>query len=127
MQDFRKLRVWERAQQLCCELYLFSADFPVEERYGVTSQLRRAAVSVGSNIAEASKRKTPKGKGRILNVSESDGAEVMSVLDIVERLAYGQKGTARQFIARYDELEGMIESLCQRVLQTDHNVDDSEP
>ena len=56
MQDHRKLIVWQRAQEKCVELYRFSADFPPEERYGMTAQLRKAAVSVGSNIAEGSKR-----------------------------------------------------------------------
>jgi four helix bundle protein len=115
MQDFRKLRVWDRAQQLCVELYLFSADFPQEERYGITSQLRRAAVSVGSNIAEGSQRKSPKDKARIINVSQSEGAEVMSLLDIVARLGYGKKGTAHEFAEKYANLQRMIEALCQSI------------
>lgn len=115
MQDFRKLRVWERAQELCVEVYRASACYPSEERYGITGQIRRSALSVGSNIAEASKRKSPKDKVRILNVSQSEGAEVMSVFDMVDRLSYGRKGTARELIAKYDELEGMIEALCQRI------------
>lgn len=116
MQDYRKLKVWDRAQQLCVEIYGFSVDFPPEERYGMTSQLRRAALSVGSNIAEASKRKSQKDKARILNISQSEGAEAMSVLDIADRLRYGSQGGARSFIAKYDELEAMLESLCQQVL-----------
>jgi len=119
MQDYRKLRVWERAQQLCVEIYGFTADFPREERYGMTSQLRSSALSFGSNIAEASKRKSQKDKGRILNISQSEGAETMSVLDIADRVGYGAKGEARRFIQKYDELEAMLEALCQRVLQTD--------
>jgi four helix bundle protein len=102
MQDFRKLRVWERAQQLCVEVYGFSAGFPREERYGMTSQLRGAALSVGSNIAEASKRKSQKDKGRILNISQSEGAEAMSVLDIADRIGYGAKGEARRFIQKWE-------------------------
>ncbi len=116
MQDHRKLRVWERAQDLCVEVYMFSADFPLEERYGLTSQLRRAALSVGSNIAEASRRKSQKDKARILNVSQCEGAEAMSALDIADRLRFGAKGEAGRLIAKYDELEAMLESLCQRVL-----------
>jgi four helix bundle protein len=116
MQDFRKLRVWQRSQQQCVELYLFSADFPPEERYGTTAQLRRSALSVGSNIAEASKRKGDKDKARILNIAQGEAAEVMSILDIVERLGYGRKDSARAYGTKYDELIGMIESLCQRVL-----------
>jgi len=123
MQDFRKLRVWQRAQELCVEMYLLSADFPPEERFGVTAQLRKSAVSVGSNIAEGSKRKSPKDKARIINVSQSEGAEVMSLLDVVDRLKYGRKGSALPFIEKYDQLEGMIENLCQRILD-ENDTDD---
>ena len=123
MQDFRKLRVWNRAQELCVEMYLLSADFPPEERFGVTAQLRKSAVSVGSNIAEGSKRKSPKDKARIINVSQSEGAEVMSLLDVVDRLKYGRKGSALPFIEKYDQLEGMIENLCQRILE-ENDTDD---
>ena len=48
MQDHRKLWVWQRAQELCVEVYLLSVDFPVEERYGLTGQVRRAAVAWGA-------------------------------------------------------------------------------
>jgi four helix bundle protein len=104
------------------EVYGFSAGFPWDERYGMTSQLRRSALSVGSNIAEASKRKSQRDKGRILNISQSEGAETMSVLDVADRVGYGRKGEARRFIEKYDELEAMLETLCQRVLSTDSEL-----
>ena len=124
MQDFRKLRVWNRAQELCVGLYLFSADFPVEERYGITAQLRKAGVSVGSNIAEASQRRSPKDKKRIINVSQSEGAEVMSLLDLTTRLRYGRKGGAAEFIGHYEKLQKMIETLCQRIVGENNGDDD---
>ena len=116
MQDFRKLRVWQRAQETCVELYLFTADFPIEERYGMTSQLRRAAVAVGGNIAEGSKRRSKIDKARIFNIAESEAAEAISVLDVAERLAYGEKGGAQKLSRTYDELLGMIEALRQKVV-----------
>jgi len=119
MQDFRKLRVWNRAQELCVGLYRFSADFPVEERYGITAQLRKAGVSVGSNIAEGSQRRSPRDKARIINVSQSEGAEVMSLLDLTTRLKYGRKGGAAEFIDHYERLQRMIETLCQRIRDDD--------
>ena len=119
MQDFRRLRVWRRAQETCVQVYLFTADFPPEERYGMTSQLRRAAVSVGSNIAEGSKRRGKVDKARLLNLSQGEAAEAMSVLDLAHRLRYGEPGTALRLSAIYDELVGMIESLRQRVLAAD--------
>jgi len=122
MQDFQKLRVWNRAQELCVGLYRFSADFPVEERYGITAQLRKAGVSVGSNIAEASQRRSPKDKARIINVSQSEGAEVMSLLDLTTRLKYGRKGGAAEFIDHYETLQRMIETLCQRIRDDDEGA-----
>jgi hypothetical protein len=70
-----------------------------------------------------SKRKSPKDKARIINVSQSEGAEVMSLLDVVDRLKYGRKGSALPFIEKYDQLEGMIENLCQRILE-ENDTDD---
>jgi len=122
MQDFRKLRVWNRAQELCVGLYRFSADFPVEERYGITAQLRKAGVSVGSNIAEGSQRRSPRDKARIINVSQSEGAEVMSLLDLTTRLKYGRKGGAAEFIDHYERLQRMIETLRQRIRDDDEGA-----
>lgn len=116
MQDFRKLIVWQRAQETCVELYRFSADFPVEERYGLTKQLRDATVSVGANIAEGSKRVSPTDKARIFNIAQSEAAESISLLDLAERLRYGRQGEARRLADIYDELLGMIEKLRQLVL-----------
>jgi four helix bundle protein len=119
VQDFRKLRVWQRAQELCVEVYRFSADFPPEERYGMTSQVRDAAVSIGANLAEGSKRKSPVDKARIFNIAESEAAEAMLILDVAHRIGYGTKGRALQLSDEYDTLLGQIETLRQRILDQD--------
>jgi four helix bundle protein len=119
MQDYRKLKVWQRAQEICVEIYLFTADFPAEERYGMTSQLRRAAISVGSNIAEGSKRSSKVDKARIFNIAESEAAESMSVLDLAIRLGFGRSEEAERLCGCYDKLLGMLESLRQQVLDGD--------
>ena len=121
MQDFRKLRVWQRAQETCVQIYLLTSEFPAEEKYGITSQLRRAAVSVGANLAEGSKRKSSADKARIFNLAEGEAAEAMSILDVAARLEYGPKGEARRFSAIYDELLGMIEALRQQVTESKPN------
>ena len=115
MQDHRKLRVWQRAQGLCVEVYLFSADFPESERYGLTAQLRKAAVSVGANIAEGSRRLSKFDKARIFNIAESETAEIMSELDVADRLRYGRREEAQRLVRAYDELLGMTEALRQAV------------
>jgi len=116
VQDHRKLRVWHQAQELCVRVYLLSADFPDEERFGLTSQVRRAAVSVGSNIAEASRRVSQKDKARIINVGQGEGAEVMSELDIAHRLKYAGAAAAQELIEEYDRLEASLEALRQSIL-----------
>jgi four helix bundle protein len=115
MQDHRKLKVWQRAQEQCVGVYRFTAEFPPEERYGMTAQLRKAAVSVGANLAEGSKR-SKTDKARIFNIAESEAAETMSILDLSVRLAFGRKTEAERLMACYDELLAMVASLCQQVL-----------
>ena len=117
MQDHRKMRVWQRAQELCVEIYLLTADFPPEERYGLSGQLRRAAVSVGSNIAESSRRASRPDKRRILNVAQGEAAEVMSELDVACRLGYRGRETSEALITHYDHLGGSLERLRQRILE----------
>jgi four helix bundle protein len=116
MQDHRKLKVWHRAQEISVDVYRFTADFPVEERYGITSQLRRSAVSVGANIAEGSKRRSKADKVRVFNTSESEAAEAMSVLDLAVRLRFGRKEEAERLMTCYDELLAMLARLCEQVL-----------
>jgi four helix bundle protein len=118
MQDFRKLIVWQRAQDTCVSIYKLTAAFPAEERYGICSQLRRAAVSVGANLAEGSKRQSNADKARIFNIAQGEAAEAMSILDVAHRLNYGPKGEALRYSAAYDELVAMIAALREKVAGT---------
>lgn len=68
MQDLRKLKVWEKAHSLTLDVYRATRSFPREEMYGLTSQMRRAAVSVGSNIAEGACRRGDADFGRFLQI-----------------------------------------------------------
>ena len=115
MQDFRKLIVWQRAQEMCVRVYRITADYPPEERYGLTAQVRDAAVSVGANLAEGAKRRTSGDKAYRFNVAQSSTAEVMSELDVAIRLEYAHTDQAAALVNQYDELSGMINSLIERV------------
>jgi four helix bundle protein len=116
MQDHRRLRVWRDAQEICVDVYRFSADFPREERYGLTAQVRKAAVSVGANIAEGSRRISATDKGRIFNIAQSEAAEAMSELDVAMRMKFGGKGNAQKLIDAYDRWLGSAETLRQLVV-----------
>lgn len=84
----RTLKVWRDAVSLAEGVYTHTAAFPPEERFGLTSQLRRAAVSVASNIAEGSKR-LPQDNRQFLRYALGSLAECDTQLIIAERLGYG--------------------------------------
>ncbi|HIK31707.1 MAG TPA: four helix bundle protein [Oscillatoriales cyanobacterium M59_W2019_021] len=87
--SFQDLIVWQKAHQLVLEIYRLSHEFPNTEIYGLTSQLRRAAVSVPDNIAEGFKKKTPADKLRFFNIAEASLEECRYYLILVNDLKYG--------------------------------------
>ena len=76
MQDFRKLKVWEKAHQLALEAYRATASFPKEEAYGLTSQIRRCSASIPANIAEGCGRSGNNEMGRFLQVAMGSASEL---------------------------------------------------
>ncbi len=76
MQDFRNLRVWEKAHGLTLDVHRASKSFPREEMYGLTSQIRRASVSIATNIAEGSCRNGDADFARFLQMAAGSASEV---------------------------------------------------
>jgi four helix bundle protein len=76
LKNYKDLKVWEKAYKLCITIYKIIKDFPKEERYGLTSQIRRAAVSVPSNIAEGYGRKTTQDYIRSLYIAYGSHCEL---------------------------------------------------
>ncbi len=85
---FRELQVWQRGMDVVEMVYRASADFPKPELYGLTSQLRRAAVSVPSNIAEGHSRTSTRDYLNHLSMAQGSLAEVQTQLEIAKRLGY---------------------------------------
>lgn len=88
MQGFRDLRVWQQAMELVEQIYRVSEGFPPRESYGLTNQLRRAAVSVPSNIAEGHTRQHIKEYLNHLSMAQASLAELETQLEIAFRLKY---------------------------------------
>lgn len=88
MQRFTDLAVWRRSHSLLLEIYRLTRDFPYEERFGLLSQIRRAALSVPTNIAEGSKRVSRPDYGRFLNIAEGSLAETQYLLMVSRDLGY---------------------------------------
>ena len=112
MQRYRDLEVWKRSHALVLRIYGVTKTYPDDERFGLTSQLRRAAISVPANIAEGSKRKTNQDFARFLNISEGSLSETDYLLLCSKDLGYLSEAT-RQPIA--DEISRMLYVLRRRV------------
>jgi four helix bundle protein len=87
--SFQDLIVWQKAHAFVLNTYGWSEAFPKREIYGLTSQLRRAAVSIAANIAEGFKKRGPKDKLRFLNIAQGSLEETRYYLILAEDLGYG--------------------------------------
>ena len=88
IQSFRDLKTWQEAQEPAVLVYAVTKRFPDDERFGLTNQLRRAAVSVGSNIAEGFSRQTLKEKTQFYHIAKGSITEVESQIDLAHRIGY---------------------------------------
>jgi four helix bundle protein len=84
--NFREIKIWQEALLMVKEVYLFSSKLPKEEKYGITSQINRSAVSIPSNIAEGSGRTTNKEFVRFLEIAISSSYELETQLILAEEL-----------------------------------------
>jgi four helix bundle protein len=88
MADYKDLEVWQKAMVLAGQVYKLTADFPKEEVYGLTSQIRRSAVSIPSNIAEGSARSGPREFLQFLSIARGSAAELETQLILAAQLGY---------------------------------------
>ena len=91
LRDFKKLDIWHEAHQLVLKIYKETHNFPKEEIYGITSQLRRSVVSIPNNIAEGCGRKSKKELYNFLNISMGSSSEVEYLLLLAHDLDYIRK------------------------------------
>jgi four helix bundle protein len=115
MQRFTELKVWQRSHALVLEIYRVTAAFPDDERFGLVSQLRRAAVSVPCNIAEGSKRQSAPDYARFLNIAEGSLAETEYLIILSADLGYLTPATKDQLTTEVQELARMVHALRQRI------------
>lgn len=87
--SYKDLIVWQRAMELVVAVYSVTEKFPRAEQYGLTSQMRRAAVSVPSNIAEGRRRSTRRDYRQFLVIAYGSGAELETQFEIARRLSFG--------------------------------------
>jgi four helix bundle protein len=115
MQDYRNLTVWNKAHGLAPHVYEATASFPKEERYALTSQLRRSAVSIGSNIAEGSGRSGNGDFGRFLHMAFGSACELEYQLLLARDLKFLPNEKQVQLLANINEVKRMLGSLLTKV------------
>ena len=114
-EGFRQLEVWRRALELAIACYRLSEDFPASERFGLSSQLRRAATSIASNIAEGRGRFSTREFIRHVSIARGSLCEVETQLEIARRLGFVATERVEPIIAECDELGRMLHALKSRL------------
>ena len=113
MKDFRQLKVWEKAHIVTLSVYKESGNFPKEELYGLTSQIRRASVSIPSNIAEGCGRKTDADFARFVQISMGSATEVEYQLLLAHDLKYIKDEIYSELHKNVEDIKRMLASLLK--------------
>jgi four helix bundle protein len=115
MQRFTEIKAWQRGHALDLNVYRATVGFPIAERNGLLSQLRRAALSVPTNIAEGSKRTGRQEYARFLNISEASLAETEYLLMVSRDLGYMTPAMAKPLLSEVADLARMLHALRLKV------------
>jgi four helix bundle protein len=113
--SFRELIVWQKAHQFVLEVYRFTRGFPAHERFGLISQIRRAAVSVPANIAEGFPKRSANDKTRFFNIAQGSLEEVHYYLILAMDLDYGD---STKLLALYDEVGRLLSGYTRAILNS---------
>ena len=108
---FEKLDVWQKAVDFAHGVYRATSRFPAEERFGLTSQMRRAAVSISSNVAEGSARSSKKDFAHFVEIGYGSLMEVVSQLQVACQQAWLKQTDRDELYARAEELARMLSGL----------------
>ena len=114
--NYRDLIAWQKAMDLVEAVYRTTAEFPREECYGLTAQIRRAAVSIPSNIAEGQGRRTRKEFLRFLSIAHGSLREVETQVLIAERLGYIAPGARVNLLLASAEVGRLVTGLSNQLL-----------
>jgi four helix bundle protein len=117
--SYRDLVVWQKAMDLIVVVYRATCDFPKEETYGLVSQLRRASVSVASNIAEGHGRLTPGEFRHFLGISRGSLLEVETQILVSERLGMLDHKTVERMLQMSGEIKRMIHGLADSLVDSE--------
>ena len=107
----RKLKVWQAGMDFVAELYRELENFPAQERFGLTAQLQRAAVSIPSNIAEGAARKSTRELVQFLHVARGSLSELDTQLEICLRVGHLERVAYDRLVGKLEEISRMLNGL----------------
>lgn len=113
--NVKELKIWQKAIDLTVDTYKATAHFPSEEKYGLTSQIRRSAVSIPSNIAEGAGRNTDKEFLHFLGISNGSSFELMTQLIVANRLELISDDQTNDLLNEIDEIQKMTRGLHSKM------------
>ena len=115
MTDFKQLKVWRKAHEMTLDTYRVTAALPREEMYGLTSQLRRAAASIGANIAEGCGRRSDGEMCRFLQIARGSASETEYHFLLARDFHFLAEKDFQILTRRSDELQRMLTGLMQSI------------
>lgn len=113
LKNFKELKVWQKAYQLCLDIYQITKDFPGDEKYGLSSQTKRAAISIPSNIAEGYGRKTIPDYVRCLYIAYGSTCELETQVLLSGDLNFLEADIQSSLIGKIKEVERMLMALIK--------------
>ncbi|MEA1957998.1 MAG: four helix bundle protein [Euryarchaeota archaeon] len=115
MKNFKELNVWQKGIELVEIVYKITSSFPEEEKYGLSAQMRRAAVSIPSNIAEGHLRKTAKDFKQFLSIARGSCAELETQIIIAHKLGFIYGDNFDNLSSKIEELSKMLSSFYSKI------------
>jgi four helix bundle protein len=115
----KKLDAWVVGMTVVTEVYRLTAGFPRSEAFGLTAQMRRAAMSVPSNLAEGAARRSRKEFGRFLRMAQASLSEVDTQVEVARRLGYVSQGKDREIEELMRRVDKMLSGLIRRQARDD--------
>jgi four helix bundle protein len=115
--SFENLEVWQKSRELVKEIYAATSTYPKEEKFGLTSQLRRASVSISSNIAEGSTRWSKKDQSRFYEIAYGSLIEVLNQSTLSKDLNFLLETQLTELRTKIDQIARMLNALYQSAHQ----------
>ncbi len=113
MRNFREMIIWNLGMEIVKKSYDLTRAFPTDEKYGLKSQIKRAAVSIPSNIAEGASRDSEKEFSHFLQISIGSAFELETQLEIAHNVGFIEKDSLNQILSKLTEEQKMLNSFIQ--------------